>query len=216
MQKAGMSFCLFIALGLAIGCSQTNTSVSNTSSQIMKLSAASTGTSSLLAAVPANSLIDGYRDFKFGMKASEVLAVVKKVCASLDDSKLASGMVEGKGCYGRDSTPADFQLWVWALPGTAGTRVLVYVSKEAAPYSQNNLGALNEMVSSEYPVVSRMNEDKLKQVVNGQDLPVGNLYAGGQVALVVEWQKYPLKALNIYIRYCAPEFVAQMHAPYRT
>lgn len=215
MQKAGMSFCLFIALGFAIDCTQANTSIADASSG--KLAGTTpTGTSSLLAAAPADSRIDGYRDFKFGMKGSEVLAVVKKVCASFDDSKLASGMVEGKGCYGRDSTPADFQLWLWAYPGTAGPRVLVYVSKEAAPYSRENLHVQDQVVSGEYLKVSQMSEDKLKQVVNGKDLPVGNLYAGGQVALVVEWQKYPLKALNIYIRYCAPEFVAQMHDAFKS
>jgi hypothetical protein len=215
MRKAGMSFCLFIALGFGIGCAQTNTSVSNTSSQIMKLSATSTGTNSLLASVPAESMIDGYRDFKFGMAVSEVVAVAKKTCMSFSE-KIAPKRVIGSRCYETGNNSENLELWFWVAPGTTGQPVLVYVSNEAAPYSQNNLSALNKMVSSEYPVVSRMNEDKLKQVVNGQDLPVGNLYAGGQVALVVEWKMGPLKQLNIYIRYCAPGFVAQMHTPYRT
>ena len=181
----------------------------------MKLSAVSTGTSSLLASTPANSPIDGYRDFKFGMTVSEVVAVAKKTCKSFSE-KIGPTRVIGSRCYETGNNSENLELWLWASPGAAGQPVLVYVSNEAAPYSRNNLSALNEMVSSEYPIVSRMNEDKLKQVVNGQDLPVGNLYAGGQVALVVEWKIGPLKALNIYIRYCAPEFVAQMHDVFKS
>ena len=214
MRKNGLIVCLLIALGFAIDCTQANISVADDSSEKLA-STTPTATSSVIASTPPASRIDGYRDFKFGMTVSEVVAVATKNCRSFI-KEIGPTRVTGSRCYETGNNSENLVLWLWASPGTAGPPVLAYVSNEAAPYSEKELSALKKKVSTNYTVASEMKEDKLKQVVNGQDFPVGDLYAGGQVALVVEWKKFPQKALNIYIRYCPPERVAELHDVFKS
>ena len=206
MRKDGLIICLLIALGFTVGCSQTNTLTP-------------TATGSLLAAAqvkPAASLVDGYKDFKFGMKVSEVIAV-KGACKSFDDISMQFGMLLGKHCYEIDTDQTDLQLFFsQATPDMkTGEHVLVAVKVEQGRYDRSLLRFIDQSLTEKYKKTSQWSENELGRLQDGLTARVGSLYAGNQVALIVDTETGPMTPLKIYVEYSASEWASFLHDPYK-
>ena len=85
MKKSGVILCLLIALGVVVGCSQKDTPQKSETPP---------------EAPPVNT---GYRDFKFGMKGSELEAFnnLVKVCERIEGPEISEREQKwvGTNCY---------------------------------------------------------------------------------------------------------------------
>lgn len=226
MRKDHLIVCLLIALGFALDCTQANTSVADASSEKLA-SATPIETSSVLASPSATSRIDGYRDFKFGMKVPELVAVLKKVCEHFDDVGVASGTVFGNACYEIAGEKRDLKFQVSSPPGSPENetreKVLDLIVVKAGPYSKEYLHCLDDSLLKNYQKTVQMSKRAIQQVEEGSKYRTGNLYAEDQVALVLQHDKgteiivegkviemIP-KCLCIVMYYSTPELARTLH-----
>ena len=213
MRKDGLIVCLLIALGFAIDCTQANISVADASSEQLA-STTPTATSSVIASTPAASLIDGYRDFKFGMTVSELVAV-KGACKSFDDTQASEGTVFGDACYEMNGEKRDLKFRVSSPPGSseneAREKVLDLIVVEVGPYDKGEyLKRLDNSLSKKYRKTVRMSKRDIQQVKDGSKYRTGNLYAKDQVALVL--QKNDEGKMSLVMYYCTPELARTLHS----
>lgn len=226
MRKDGLIVCLLIALGFAIDCTQANISVADASSEQLA-STTPTATSSVIASTPAASLIDGYRDFKFGMTVPELVAVVTRVCERFDDSQAPDGTVFGDACYEMAGKKRDLKFQVSSPPGSTDKetreKVLDLIVVEAGPYSKKYLQTLDNSLSKKYRKTVQMSKRDIRKVINGSKYRTGNLYAKDQVALVLQHDKVQEimregrliktpECLCIVMYYGTPEVVRALHS----